>query len=391
MDLPDEIYFRARSQFTESVNTLGTVIEKHKRTDGQIDKKEMALACFRVANKKGHLIGLYNYGLALADHNILDEAEQLLLKYIRLAPDDCDGYSGVAIVYQKQQKFSLCREYRIKALKLGEYDLLHSVIWGLNDAVIANELVNLIYHALKGGATNVKAETINKLGYIYSSGQYGVVQDHDKASEMWEISVGMGYKTSFYNLAENYQSGVGLTNLRNKFGPENFWTVRMKAAFDLYTQGASLGCKNCQRELGKAYEHGLLLLTKDINVAMEWYTKASSEPNADACSCLKIVHHLKKTKGHKFKEDNEAIYYDSAVTNQQSDLALRCIKNYSRFCNEDQPKELSIPFNVLDHWRFVFEYEIPKLKQKILELELRPPNVGGSLYEEAQKDFIEKK
>jgi hypothetical protein len=80
-------------------------------------------------------------------------------------------------------------------------------------------------------------------------------------------------------------------------------------------------------------------------------------------------------------------------TEKQSELLLMCLPTLKKEIwhkYRQCPNTIAVPLNVLYHWRDQLQNEIPKLKQKIIELECRPPIEGGAIYRAAQAAFCKR-
>ncbi len=258
---------------------------------------------------------------------------------------------------------------------MGEYKLINKLLFGERNAVISNEIGDIAYNAIVTGKAQMTAEQINMFGTSYSLGRCNLRIDDDRASELWFIASEMGNATACYNLAYNIKYRKGFNFYRKQYGTANT-EARMIA---LFTVAAELGYNQAKREIGIWHEKN-----GHSEEALKWFKDATVEPYPDAYSCIKVVEHISKTEG---KEVYGGVYYHDETTKKQSELMLNAIRCYAREAREDQPKDIRIPFNVLKEWHSKITYEMPKLERKNLELELRPPEVGGILYEAAKSDF----
>jgi TPR repeat protein len=159
-----------------------------------------------------------------------------------------------------------------------------------------------------------------------------------------------------YNLALSYQKGEGVDKDKKK-------------AFELLMQ-----CQedpDAQREIGDVYQHGScpgIPINKEK--AKEWYSRAANNKLPDYESCL----HL-------------ARMYEDVSVKDKANYFLKGIKRESivkKYNNMNSlPKSYHIPTDVI----LYYEAKITKLKQKILELECAPPQMGGKLYLQAKANF----
>jgi TPR repeat protein len=367
------------SQYAIAMNMLGIHYDKIY--------KQLALECYKKSYKKGCKVARYNFADLLSYTQLEDEVSEgmrydkcikLYEKYILTHPEDPDAYTGIGNVYAKKGLYDKKVEYYTKAFNLGQYKLLFGIMHSINDSDECTRLADIVFDKIMSNHDIVSLYHINQLALMYSDARNGVKEDHEKGVILWEILVLKEYPNAMYNLGFCYTYGEGIERNYQK-------------AFELYTKCIEHkdtvgGNIDSYRELGLAYEFGRGV-ERDPIKSMEYYTLgAINQNNPDPVCCTKIVKHLQKTKGTKNEyKTGPALYYDKETTKLQSKLMLHYIKYYE-YAN-DQPKDLTIPFNVLLRWKDKLGYKINKLKQKIQDLELRPPTDGGELYKEAKERY----
>ena len=101
------------------------------------------------------------------------------------------------------------------------------------------------------------------LGECYYYGE-GVDKDDKKGFEYLSLSAEQGNSTAMFNLGYCYDQGEGTDENKTK-------------AFELYEKSANLGCCIAMKNVGVFYEDGLGGVTKNLNKAKEWYTKAAAQ------------------------------------------------------------------------------------------------------------------
>ena len=110
------------------------------------------------------------------------------------------------------------------------------------------------------------------LGQCYHYG-YGVDKDVLKGVEYYSLSAEQGNSMAMVSLGICYSAGKGTD-------------VNKTKAFELYEKSANLGCSNAMLHIGNCYESGWDEVTKDLNKAREWYTKAAAQGDPDAQTAL---------------------------------------------------------------------------------------------------------
>ena len=110
------------------------------------------------------------------------------------------------------------------------------------------------------------------LGQCYEYG-YGVGKDEKKIFKYYSLSAEQGTSVAMNNLAYCYSQGKGTD-------------VNKTKAFEWYEKSANLGLCYAMNNVGSFYQHGLGGVTKDVNTAKQWYTKAAAQGYTDAQTAL---------------------------------------------------------------------------------------------------------
>ena len=109
-------------------------------------------------------------------------------------------------------------------------------------------------------------DAMNKLGYYYLYGQNRLLQDYEKAKELFEEAVNLGNASAMNILGYMYEHGEGVSQDYSK-------------AKELYEKAANLGNTSAMNKLGYMYEHGEGV-SQDYKKAKELYEKAANLENA---------------------------------------------------------------------------------------------------------------
>lgn len=381
------------TQFATALNVLAQHYDKMKTVDA------FALELYKKSYKSGCNVARYNYADMLSK-TVLEDVEsekmrypkclKIIQKYIKLSPEDPDGYYCMGNIYKKMNESIKTRECYLKAVELGKIHLLRLIV--CDDSKSVNDVLDLVYTKYIENSQNHKLLTfhsVNYLGLVYSDGLHGIKRDYVKGFKIWEVGVNNGleimkienddtkiYPTLLYNLGFCYRYGEGVA-------------IDFSKALKLFEKSIELSeypLTSAYREIGLLYECGYGVKT-DVETALKMYTLGVNVPvNPDPVCCLKISKHLGKTQGIKNETNyGPKIRYKDEITKKQSQYIFEFIKSYE--FQSDQPKDLVIPFNVLIRWKNKIEWKMKKLKNKITELELRPPIEGGQLYLEAKEKF----
>jgi hypothetical protein len=102
---------------------------------------------------------------------------------------------------------------------------------------------------------------------------HGTDQDYTKAIEWYTKSSEQENSLAMSNLGYCYRNGEGCDPNQTK-------------AAELYEKSANLGLSAAMFNLGNCYINGKRGVTKDVNQAREWYTKAAAQGYANAQTAL---------------------------------------------------------------------------------------------------------
>lgn len=358
-------------QYYIALNLLGVYYDKMRWF-------HLAEQCYLKASKHV-IVSKYNYASLLITRGKKEMAAEYLNDYIEKYPDDYDGYREMARVYGWKDTEKR-NEMWEKAFEKGwSGDFFEMLIYNVSKFTedVAREKNNVMadvlfirmtgFDSLKSDEEKEKyiklisPKICNRLGLIYFSGKHLVKQDYNRACQIWDIAIKMeehiispfikeDIVCAKYNLALSYKKGEGVPKNKEK-------------AIELFMQ-----CQedpDAQREIAEYFEHAELNKQK----AKEWYLKAANNKLPDYESCL----HLARV-------------YDDVSVKDKATYFLRGIKRESVVKYNDKnsvPKSYNISTDVM----LYYEAKITKLRQKLLELECRPPSLGGRLYLQAKAKF----
>lgn len=108
----------------------------------------------------------------------------------------------------------------------------------------------------------------NVLGIMYMQGE-GVKQDYETAFAWNTKAANGGNPEAMYNLGQHYEKGVGVAK-------------DDKQSVHWYKKSAKHHHAFAEFEMGYAYAEGIGGLPKDINLAIDWYTKAANQGGVPA-------------------------------------------------------------------------------------------------------------
>ena len=349
--------------------------------------------------------------------NKLRKAEKLLLKYIEICPNDNDGYMCMSKIYESLSDYDKARQYRILSFNHGDFYMINRILvftsTNGNLAEIAYKMfVKLFKHNDKSYYLNenkevsvdkpddmcgwterkltdeqikeIDGQVVNSLGMKFYAGTCGVKLDSKKSHKLFKMALRKDYSLSYYNVGTDYLHGEGIDYInREKY---------KRKALKLFEIGAQKDCSACYRELGRIYDpnskiesysfHGIIDKSEEKSIM---YHKTAAEKK-DWMSCLEMIKYLQKTEGKKLSSSKKMYYNDDISKKQMLYLFDYMSASESGY---DTPMNVEVPFNVLEHMKTLITYKMKKLKKKIQELELRPPEEGGRLYLEASKSFNE--
>jgi TPR repeat protein len=159
-------------------------------------------------------------------------------------------------------------------------------------------------------------------------------------------------------------------------------------------------------KLGLEYHNGKFV-SRNIERALELYHIAADKGDVPAMYNLeyyvtgmgnivprdpeKVKELYKKSAEHNWRPNPYACFKMMDYTDvieEKEEWLMKSLKNYNYSTVEQTPKIMRIPTELLYRWKKLVE-KIPELESRINELELRPPELGGPLYEEAKKRFTE--
>lgn len=354
----------------------------------------------------------------------LKKAEKLLLRYITVTSDDADGYYYLSLVYEYLTDYDKSKEYRIMAFKYGEFCLINRIMafsrsYNSHLAEFAYEMfIKLFkhneykYYLNQNGSLSVNkphnemgdienegwtertlsdsqikqidGKVVNALGMMYLLKDMGMHDRKKKAHRLFKIASQKGCVSAHYNLAMDFIKGDGIKHSwsqnRDKY---------LKKGLELLEKGEALNEASCIRELGRIYDivpnhpynYFSNIVEKNAEKSLQYFKDAADKK--DGFSCHYMVKHLQKTEGRSFGSSDK-LYYDSNISKKQMLYLFQYMTEYGGY---DEPKNVEVPFNVLEHMKHLITYKMKKLKKKIMELELRPPEEGGRLYLEACDSF----
>lgn len=122
-----------------------------------------------------------------------------------------------------------------------------------------------------------KVNAQHALGTFYFTGEHPYFkQDYKLAAEWWQSAANQGCLASMGNLGNLYLYGLGVKQDNQK-------------AIDLYYSAAQKGHVTSQMILGKSYEFAEAGLSRDINKAYQWYSKAAQQGDVFSTGRLKIL------------------------------------------------------------------------------------------------------
>ena len=350
--------------------------------------------------------------------NKLKKAEKLLLRYIEKCPDDSDGYLCMSNIYEFLSDYTKARHHRIMSMKYGNFYTINRIlVFTETNGELAEIAYQMFIKLFKQNETtyytNVNSDVLvekpidmtgwtertlndyqikeidgcvlNGLGMKFSTGSSGVTLNHRKAHKLFKLALKLEYKYSYYNVASGYIHSEGIDYVdRDKY---------KRKALKLLESGSEKGEQSCNRELGRIYDpdskmndyNFVGIVDKNKEKAIAYYKIAAGKK--DWFSCLEMIKHLQNTEGKSFGNKSKKMYYNDDISKKQMNYLFDYLS--SSESGYDTPKNVEVPFNVLEHMKTLITYKMKKLKKKIEELELRPPEEGGSLYIEASKSFNE--
>ncbi len=140
---------------------------------------------------------------------------------------------------------------------------------------------------------------------------HGEPQSYEKAFNTYQQAASSGSARAYACLARMYEAGI-------------YVEQSLVEAFEFYKKGADLGDSTSMFALGKYYEKGMVpdyVEPKGIEVAVEYYTKASVLDNHEAITKLGYMHE----NGIFFEQDKEKAH---ALYQKAADLGNALAKNF---------------------------------------------------------------
>jgi len=427
--------------------SLGLCFErKFKRPDWALD-------CYRMSHKKGFNIGTYNYGQflsvvvrkdlkrtldclkidlkdktfmrdtvgftapgtgfdeeleqleleieqAVAEINRVDKKTlKLFLKYTQTVPTDAGGWVELGLAYFNlyemdpqnveylQRKIDAYEQAfdlgRIKlAVVIMEYygPARHSELGIEKCKSVSNRIAEVVYNSIvedfkQKRPQKISIGHISKLALMYATrnGMFSADVNEDRSFELSLIAADLGSVGSKYNVGMGYYNGQGVRHDTAK-------------AYEYFLESAELGDCDGMYEVGLFLEYGLGGVPVDLEKAKEWYKKAAKCSQQD--SCFKLLDWA-TSDAEKLKTIAEEFRNPETQTVLLL-KALRVMKNKNTWTTTKVcPKSFKVPIGALFCLLDTIDNDVPKLKQKIIELECRPPEDGGAVYRCAEKDYYD--
>lgn len=346
-----------RDRMAEGYNLLGFHFEDLKYYN-------LAAECYLKGLDKGCINGAYNFSSLINDkptRYTYEDSLNYANKYKELSPDDPDAYKLLADIFGKKWKVNEKYENLQKSFDLGNYKLFDNLIHHYHTKQNVEKIKEIVEITYQNHPKLHKSQ-ISRLGIIYSENYYKIGKNMERAIELWEISSELGYSEAFYNLAVSYDGGDGV--------PRDY-----QKAFECYVKADELkkeindfGDVDAKFEIGMFYKKGRAV-DKDEEKAKALFTASAThdwQPNPHAM--LEMVNYT----------DN---------IEEKSDWILKSIPRFKYA--RDKKKTIEVPYTVLEIWEQMISKDIPKLKEKIVDLECRPPELGGPAFEEAKKRYTD--
>ena len=164
-----------------------------------------------------------------------------------------------------------------------------------------------------------------KLGALYSSGESGVVQDHEQAIYWYKKAAEQGHDSAQYNLGHKYLEGKGVEKDINK-------------AIEWWKKAAEQQHELAQFNLGRAYYLGIGT-AKDTEKSRYWFTQAANNNEVRSIAILKKMNWDTPATNKRIEEatstqaiqaePNEASKNAIAETNKKLDESESSIAIYT--------------------------------------------------------------
>ena len=146
------------------------------------------------------------------------------------------------------------------------------------------------------------ADAMTRLGHMYQTGK-GVLQNFEKAQELYEEATNLGNAGAMNNLGIMYYFGQGVSQDYSK-------------AKERFEQSAILGCDIAMVNLGAMYEYGQAVL-QDHGQAKKWYEEAYKAGNKNA---KEHIDRINKKIEEERKNNNDKINYEDKTIEELEEL-----------------------------------------------------------------------
>ena len=206
-----------------------------------------------------------------------------------------------------------------------------------------------VWNYLNSYTCEYNSNHMNIVGYTYFNGK-GVEKDLEKGFEWYLKAANAGNSSGMTDVGYAYQKGQGVEQ-------------HLKKGFEWYLKAANAGDLTGMNNVGYAYQKGQGV-EQHLKKAFEWYLKSAEKGCINAMCNLGFIY--KKGIGVERDLLVSAQWYLKAEENGETN-----VRSWIEW--EDYALNLRI--------------ENIKLKKEILELSLRPPNIGGPEYEKAKKRY----
>jgi TPR repeat protein len=262
-----------------------------------------------------------------------DGALYWMTRYVEECPDDGDGYEELSLIHRTLGNYGKHREHLKQSFEHGNYNAFMALLMDEKDRDKREEIADMAYAHKK----KLKTSNIAKLGLEYHNGKF-VSRNIERALELYHIAADKGDVPAMYNFL---------------------------------TMAADSNDTDAQRDLTEYYATGVgNIVPRDPEKVKELYKKSAEHDwRPNPYSCFRMMD-----------------YTD--VIEEKEEWLKKSLKNYDYSVVEQTPKTMRIPTELLYRWKKLVE-TIPELESRIAELEMRPPELGGPLYEEAKKRFTE--
>jgi TPR repeat protein len=186
-------------------------------------------------------------------------------------------------------------ELALEAVERGS-DHVWPAVWRVEETYDGPDKDALVIELLRMGARRGDIDALTSLGYRYDHGYNGLIENDQRAYELFEESAKLGSETAMYNMGAFYRDGV-LSEVNEKLAAEWFLRAAQRGEVEaarelglllangttsikdltplaLLEHAAIAGDAAAQLEVAKAYEEGRLGVRPDHGAAVTWYRKA---------------------------------------------------------------------------------------------------------------------